>query len=90
MKPRGENLREDLAEYAHQAWSGWMQYLFANSTPNGDGSWTIEPDLCSRWRRLMTTPYAALPPEEQAADRAEADRMVEVFVAMLERLTEDD
>ncbi len=31
-------MREKLAEYAHEAWSGWMRYLFEKSERNPDGN----------------------------------------------------
>jgi len=27
-------LREKLADYAHKAWAGWMNYIFATSRPD--------------------------------------------------------
>jgi hypothetical protein len=36
-----EALREELANYAHEAWSDWMNYLFGMSRKNDDGSVTI-------------------------------------------------
>lgn len=70
------DLREALAEYAHEAWSGWMNYLLSKSIVNDDGSWTIPPELAERWYRQLTTPYFLLPEGEKESDRAEADKML--------------
>lgn len=73
-------LRERLADYAHEAWSGWMRYMFGRSNVQPDGSITIPPHLVERWQRQMTTPYAGLPEEEKASDRKEADQVIDVFL----------
>jgi hypothetical protein len=80
------DVREQLADYAHGAWSGWMEYLFSKCrpdyyvddihTPNGDlviPQWAVE-----RWRRQAATPYADLPESEKESDRAEADKMLAI------------
>ena len=74
-------MREELAEYAHNAWVGWMKYLFEKSTQNADGTVTIPAWAAIRWRRQMDTQYKALPENEKELDRLEADKML----AILER-----
>ena len=74
-----EAIRDALAASAHDAWSGWMKYLFDKSRRNPDGSVTIPPDLVTRWKRQMLTDYADLPAAEQASDLAEADKMLAVL-----------
>lgn len=65
--------REDtLAEYAHTAWSGWMEYLYAKSQRNDDGTVTIPADLAKRWWRQMNTPYDLLSDAEKESDKKEA------------------
>jgi hypothetical protein len=76
-----EELREALASYAHQTWSGWMQYLFEKSHWNHDGTVTIPRWAVERWRRQSDTNYADLPKNEKESDREEADRML---ILMLE------
>jgi len=72
--------REALAEYAHEAWSGWMKYLFSKtmreSITGGEiiPAWAVE-----RWQRQLSTPYADLPEEEKESDRAEADKMLAIM-----------
>jgi hypothetical protein len=73
-----DETRELLAAYAHDAWSGWMQYLFQHGTQHADGSFTITADQVARWRRQMDTPYAALTTVEQASDRTEADAILRI------------
>lgn len=70
--------REALADYAHEAWSGWMKYMFSKAEPNDDGTWTMPAWAVERWQRQMSTPYADLPEEEKASDRAEADKMLAI------------
>jgi GNAT superfamily N-acetyltransferase len=74
----GTAVREALAAYAHEAWSGWMAYLFSTSTLNEDGTVTIPKWAVERWQRQMTTAYDQLPDSEKESDRAEADKMIAV------------
>ena len=71
-------VREKLAEYAHKAWSGWMDYLFLKSTLNLDGTVTIPVWAVERWKRQAKTPYAELPEGEKKSDRSEADEMLSI------------
>jgi hypothetical protein len=73
-----QDVREQLAAYAHQAWSGWMKYMFGKSRQRGDGSVVVPPDLVARWIRQMHTPYEELPEEEKESDRKEADEMLRI------------
>lgn len=75
----GQAAREALAEYAHEAWSGWMKYLFVKCEKNDDGEIVIPRWAYERWQRQMNTPYADLPESEKESDRLEADRMLEVL-----------
>lgn len=74
-------IRERLAEYAHEAWSGWMRYLFEHSTLNTDGTVTIPAWAADRWRRQAGTLYEDLSDVEQDSDRKEADRMLAIMLA---------
>lgn len=71
--------REALAAYAHEAWAGWMVYLFAKSQTNPDGTVTIPAGSVERWQRQMSTLYANLPEAEKASDRDEADKMLRIM-----------
>ena len=72
-------LTQNLAAYAHEAWSEWMKYMFTVSKVNDDGSVTIPADKVKRWNRQMNTAYEDLPAEEQLSDVAEAHKMVAIF-----------
>jgi len=71
--------REQLAEYAHTAWSGWWLYAFHKSTVNEDGTLTMPAWAVARWTRQMMTPYAELSESEKASDRVEADKMLSII-----------
>lgn len=73
-------LREQLAEYAHEAWSGWMNYLLSKCQVNVDGTWMIPAQSTERWYRQMTTPYHLLPESEKKSDRDEADKMLNIVI----------
>jgi hypothetical protein len=72
-------VREQLADYAHEAWSGWMRYLFEKSQANPDGTVTIPAWAVERWAQQMNTPYGSLPENEKESDRAEADKMLAIM-----------
>lgn len=71
----GAKQRERLAEYAHDAWSGWMRYLFSKGTFNDDGTWTMPEWAVERWTRQMDTDYHDLPEGEKETDKKEANRI---------------
>jgi hypothetical protein len=77
-----KDVRELLAAYAHEAWSGWMKYLW-NKCDDIDAEGTIRiPNWAvARWDRQMNTPYADLPESEKQSDRDEADRMLAIVEA---------
>ena len=74
-----DNLRELLADLAHQQWSGWIDYEFSRCDVNEDGSLTIPREWVERWRRQMNTPYSELSEAEKDSDRAEADRVLAIL-----------
>lgn len=73
-------LREAFAKYAHDAWSGWMRYLFSKSQFNSDGTVTIPAWAVERWTRQSGTHYENLPEDEKNSDRAEADSIIKIIV----------
>ena len=84
-----EDLREELADLAHQQWSGWMIYLFGKTLALGtDGSRVIPADLAERWKRQLSTRYQDLTDEEKDSDRKEADRLIRLL--RVARLLKDD
>ncbi len=66
---------EELAAYAHDAWSGWMSYMFSKGTAGEDGSMVIPKWAVDRWGRQAATASSEVPAEEKASDRAEAAKM---------------
>lgn len=79
-KKKREALREELANYAHEAWRGWMKYLFRFGKRKEDGSFAIESSKAKRWVRQMETHYSDLPEEEKDSDRKEADKILKLLV----------
>jgi len=72
-------LQENLAKYAHDAWSGWMHYMYSQSSLNNDGTVTIPKNLVERWKRQMNTDYEKLPESEKTSDLKEADEMLAIM-----------
>ena len=70
---------EDLADYAHCAWSGWMEHLFKQCTHNPDGTVTIPKWAVLRWKRQLNTDYVNLFPSEKESDRTQAQRILGIF-----------
>ena len=86
---RRREMREKLAEYAHNQWSGWMEYLFSKcytvyleptlQEPDGEAHLVIPKWAVDRWKRQMQTPYNDLSEEEKESDRKEADGMIAIL-----------
>ncbi len=72
--------REELAAYAHNAWRGWMMYLFSKCTNSSvkDGDMVIPKESVDRWKRQVATPYFDLTEEEKKSDRKEADIILSI------------
>ena len=74
-----DEIRERLAELAHQQWTGWMRYFFQKCQWNDDGSITVPAAYVTALYKQMDTPYEKLSKLEQDSDRAEADKMLAVI-----------
>ena len=74
-----EEVREELAAYAHRAWSGWMRYLFGKSRRNKKGQVIIPKWAVDRWYRQLIIPYENLSEEEKDSDRQEADKFIAII-----------
>ena len=85
-----DDTRERLAAYAHEAWSGWMKYLFSKAEiiheSSGGDTAHLNEDLVERWTRQMNTPYADLPEDEKKSDLEEADKMIALLDEELQTL----
>ncbi|HEU5086003.1 MAG TPA: hypothetical protein VFT99_01115 [Roseiflexaceae bacterium] len=73
------DLQAALAEYAHQAWSRWIEYELRKGMLHEDGSLTLPAHLVKRWSRQMSTAYHELQLGDQARSQNEADRIVRVL-----------
>ena len=88
-KKMSENdLREALAAYAHEAWSGWMKHMASKGSvvSRRREYWvqvSVPLSLVHRWERQMYTAYADLPESEKESDRAEADKMIAIVHELL-------
>ena len=77
-----DELREALAEYAHDAWSRWMQHLFGRGEdidhfmPRAHAIYGPDVD---RWKRQMVTDYLDLSEQGKESDRKEADIILEIL-----------
>lgn len=85
LTEHSEQAREALAEYAHEAWVGWMRYMFSKCYTMPliaiEGCLVIPRESLERWARQMNTPYAELPENEKQSDRAEADKILAIWRA---------
>lgn len=77
-----DKLRENLADYAHETWSGWMKYMFFVCTEldrtKKEVVFRIPAKTYDRWMRQVGTPYSRLPELEKDSDRREADRIIAI------------
>ena len=81
LVPAATSVTERLAEYAHEAWSGWIKYMFEKCSvlEGGKGALIIPPWAVERWARQAGAPYGVLPEDEKDSDRQEARRMIAIF-----------
>jgi len=79
MKPNDRIVREKLASYAHEAWSGWMKYMFDKMIHYEDGTAVMPKWAVDRWGDQMNKKYDELPEEMKESDRCEADRMMAIM-----------
>lgn len=93
-------IREQLADYAHEAWSGWMYWMLpklrlCKEQPDGSLTLTAHADHwlddeskahLTRWQIQVETPYADLSDAEQDSDRREADRMLAIMQPLIDAL----
>jgi len=76
-------LKEELAAYAHDAWSRWMSYQIRVSARVTLTDLRMVPQMIpedfERWSRKMMTYYDDLPDKEKYSDREEADKILAIF-----------
>jgi len=71
--------REQLADYAHRAWSGWMKWLFSRSEENIDNTVIVPATLVQHWKRQIDTDYKDLSKMEKESDLKEADEILAII-----------
>lgn len=91
--PEIGRLIERLAEYAHNAWCGWMRYqfqrgvgLYQKNKESGaveQVGWQMNKPSFERWQRQMNTAYADLPEEEKQSDCDEAHKILSLVAPYL-------
>jgi hypothetical protein len=69
---------EELADYFHSLWAGWMDYLYSKSIPTEHGV-LIPREYAERWSRQCNTEYKDLPENEKESDRIEAKKFIKRF-----------
>lgn len=86
-------LKEELADYCHDAWSRWMRYMVSKGRLTTERQefdrtyWTqmeVPSALISRWNRQMKMPYNELPESEKGTDRDEAEKILSIVLKYLE------
>lgn len=82
MDKVNDDIREELAAYAHEAWASWMRYLFANCGAAQHGKVVIPALYADALRRQMHTRYVELTESEKESDRQEADKMLAIIDAI--------
>ena len=71
---------EALADYAHEAWSGWMNYFLSRCKfYDDDGSLVVPGEYVKALRKQIATPTRCLIEAEKDLDRTEAAKMIEVI-----------
>ncbi|KKL53660.1 hypothetical protein LCGC14_2273260 [marine sediment metagenome] len=84
-----DEVRENLAAYAHTAWSGWMKYLYSKCYSlkmdnSGGPPCLVVPAWASlRWNRQAATSYSDMPENEKKSDREEADKMIAIIQPLI-------
>jgi len=76
------DLREQLAAYAHEAWGRSTRNLLATSIQwllTYSQGRVIPRKFISKWERQMKTSYGDLPENEKESDRAEADKILDII-----------
>ena len=81
-----EYVHQKLADYAHDAWSGWMKYMFDTLIPYRPGTVQVEEGALiipkwavDRWTYQMNMTYNDLPESMKESDRQEADKIIAII-----------
>ena len=76
-----DEIREQLASYAHAAWGSYMAY-FLNKCRRANGVYLVDPAYADALIRQINTPYDDLSEAEKNSDREEADKMLHIIGEM--------
>lgn len=76
-------LRDKMAELAHDVWSEWMRYMFSLCGETTDCDIIIPAKRVAHWARQMSTPYEMLGEAEKASDIVIAARYMELVAEPL-------
>lgn len=83
IRKRHPTLILGLADYAHESWRGWMEWMFEKAFEIHNE--TGEPFI-ARWKRQMQTPFQRLSDAEQASDVQEAKTIVARVLSCCDRI----
>jgi hypothetical protein len=75
----GPDMIEALAEYAHNSWSGWTEWMFEKWDQTHGSGETFQ----ARWKRQLKTPYSSLSEQEKESDRKEARRILATIMVQM-------
>ncbi len=81
------DLVESLADYAHEAWCGWMEYVFTKTDKVGyqdeNGKMcrfaSIKQKELEQWERQIDTHYEHLSEDEKESDRIQARKIIKII-----------
>ncbi|KKL85432.1 hypothetical protein LCGC14_1954850 [marine sediment metagenome] len=74
-KIKMENTREKIADLEHQQWESWSRYVSENNV--------LPTELIKKWAKNWK-PYSNLDEKTKDSDRIWADKVIEVFVELIE------
>lgn len=75
-------LIERLAEFSHQQWAGWAQWMFNNWDKTHSSGETFQ----DRWHRQIETHYADLSETEKNSDRKQAQKMLDLYISIMDEI----
>lgn len=76
-------MRVKIAEYVHEIFYRWMEYLFENAISNSNGTVTLSKELVLKWKLYMwkhrTVPYPAIPIADRETDLLKATHILSII-----------
>jgi len=74
-----DELRQELAAYAHDTWANYVEFLLRESREGDAGTIIIPTVLVDKLNWRTSLPYESLPEEIQQSYLEEADRMLKIM-----------